>query len=326
MTQILPPILPNIALCAETLRQGDLVAIPTETVYGLAGNALDERAVARIFAAKNRPSFNPLIVHVANLAAAKRYAEFSADAEKIASIFWPGPLTLVLPAKPKSGIARLATANLPSIAIRVPAHPIAQQLLQYSGLPLAAPSANQSGHISPTKAQHVIETLDGKMPYILNGGDCRVGLESTILDLSESKPAILRLGGLDIEPIEAILGKVTLHQKSDNTTTIRAPGMTLRHYAPKIPLRLGCENPGPNEALLGFGVDIPTGFAKVLNLSPIGDLIEAAANLYSHLHDLDLGGFSSIAVMPIPQTGLGLAINDRLQRACESQRELSCAS
>ncbi|TAH36506.1 MAG: threonylcarbamoyl-AMP synthase [Alphaproteobacteria bacterium] len=325
MTQILPPIPPNIALCAETLRQGDLVGIPTETVYGLAGNALDERAVARIFAAKTRPSFNPLIVHVVNLAAAKRYAEFGPEAEKIASIFWPGPLTLVLPAKKNSGIARLATANLPTIAIRVPAHPIAQQLLQYSGLPLAAPSANQSGHISPTKAQHVIESLDGKLPYVLNGGDCRVGLESTIVDLSESKPTILRLGGLDIEPIEAILGKVTVHQKTDGGA-VKAPGMLLRHYAPKIPLRLGCDNPRPNEALLAFGMDIPNGFAKVLNLSAIGDPIEAAANLYSHLHDLDLGGFSSIAVMPIPETGLGLAINDRLRRACESQKELSCAS
>jgi len=300
----------GLSRAADILRGGGLVAFPTETVYGLGADATDDTAVARIFAAKARPSFNPLIVHLPNLAAAREIAVFDANAERLADAFWPGALTLVLPLKPNAGIAPLVSAGLPTIALRVPDHPLAQALLRRAGRPIAAPSANPSGKISPTSARHVAASLAGRIEAILDGGPCPVGLESTILT-TVPIPTLLRPGGLPTEAIEACLGApLARHTPADTpNTTPNAPGQLASHYAPTAPLRLNATQPRADELFLGFGPGPGT-----LNLSAAGDLTEAAANLFHHLHTLDAMG-QAIAVAPIPDTGLGRAINDRLRRA-----------
>lgn len=296
----------GIARAAELLRAGELVAFPTETVYGLGGDARNGRAVAAIYAAKGRPSFNPLIAHVADVETARRYVTWTEAADKLASAFWPGPLTLVLPLRNGHGISELVTAGLDTLAVRVPAHPLAQALLAAFGGPVAAPSANPSGRISPTTAAHVHAGLDGRIAAVLDGGSCGVGLESTIIGLN-GNPALLRPGGLAAEEIEAILGQpLARHATGD---AISAPGQLLSHYAPRGAVRLGASAAQGNEVLLGFG---PMDCDE--NLSASGDLTEAAANLFAALHRLDATG-RPIAVAPVPDHGLGAAINDRLRRA-----------
>ena len=302
------PATPQGLIAASTvLAQGGLVAFPTETVYGLGADARNNRAVAAIFAAKGRPSFNPLIVHVASVEAAKSLVVWSPNADLLAQAFWPGPLTLVLPLNAASGLSPLVTANLPSLAIRIPANPLARELLLGFGGPVAAPSANLSGKISPTSVHHVLRGLQDQIEAVIDGGDCAVGLESTIVGLEHS-PTLLRPGGLASDQIERCLGHaLTRHQDGDPLT---APGQMTSHYAPKAPMRLNVTRPDPGETLLGFGA-----VQADLNLSPDSDLVEAAANLFKHLHTLDHSNATSIAVSPIPDTGLGLAINDRLKRA-----------
>lgn len=303
----------DITQAAALLKEGKLVAFPTETVYGLGGNALMDSAVAAIYAAKGRPQFNPLIVHVRSLDDAKRYAEFNATAEKLAQHFWPGPLTLVLPRKKKCALSLLVSAGMDTVAIRMPAHPLAQKLLAESGLPIAAPSANRSGRISPTEAQHVREELGDRVSMVLDGGACSVGIESTVVNATGSTPTILRPGSVTPAQLSQALGEpVTLAQEG---STISAPGMLASHYAPGTPVRLNAARVDGTEALLAFGNPVPEGAAATLNLSPTGDLQEAAANLFRMLRALDARNAKRIAVMPIPDVGLGLAINDRLKRA-----------
>lgn len=292
---------------AAVLRQGGLLAFPTETVYGLGADARNGQAVARIYAAKGRPVFNPLIVHVANIAAARALCEFGAESEILADAFWPGALTLVLPLRPESGISSLVTAGLPTLAVRVPDHPLAQALLAGFGGPVAAPSANPSGRISPTTAAHVLAGLAGRIDAVLDGGACPVGLESTIIGC-DGVPTLLRAGGLPVEAIEAALGQ-KLRRPVDPAVP-NAPGQLASHYAPVGQLRLNAADARPGEVLLGFGP-----VEAALNLSRTGDLTEAAANLFGHLHQLDALGATHIAVSPIPDHGLGAAINDRLRRA-----------
>jgi L-threonylcarbamoyladenylate synthase len=313
--RIVPASPDAIGQAAELLRAGRLVAFPTETVYGLGTDATDDRAVARIYAAKGRPRFNPLIVHVPDLAAAEAVAAFTTAARKIARRFWPGPLTLVLRRRESSGISLLACAGLDTVAVRVPAHPIAQALLRAVGRPLAAPSANRSGHISPTTAAHVAEEFGRRVALIVDGGPCAVGLESTVLDFSSSSPApvLLRAGGVTLEELAHSLGWFAVTETSLDTP--RSPGQLASHYAPRLPLRMNATDARPGEALLAIGPTVPQGLAEVLNLSPTGDLAEAAANLFAMLRRLDRPEFTGIAVMPIPEHGLGLAINDRLRRA-----------
>jgi L-threonylcarbamoyladenylate synthase len=296
------------------LRAGQLVAFPTETVYGLGANARDDRAVARIFAAKGRPVFNPLIVHVPDAATAERLAVFSPAAEELAARFWPGPLTLVLPRRPDTGLSELTTAGLDTVALRMPAHDLALRLLAEFGGPLAAPSANPSGRVSPTTRAHVLDGLDGAIAAVLDGGACPLGLESTIVGFDRETPVLLRPGGLPVEEIAAVLGRdvdtaVTRH--------VSAPGQLQSHYAPRATLRLDAAGPAADEAWLGFGP--VTCLRPGLNLSRRGDLGEAAANLFAHLRAVDAlaaeAGISRIAVAPVPERGLGLAINDRLRRA-----------
>jgi L-threonylcarbamoyladenylate synthase len=306
-TERLAPDPAGIARAAQHLAAGALVAFPTETVYGLGADARNSLAVARIFEAKGRPRFNPLIVHVASLEQAQGYVQWSDQADALARAFWPGPLTLVLPIRPDAGLSDLVTADLPSLAIRVPAHPLARALLDAFGGPVAAPSANPSGRISPTTADHVIVGLDGRIAAVLDGGPCPVGLESTILGLTGA-PTLLRHGGLPAEEIAALLG----HPLQQDTTPgkLSAPGQMASHYAPNAPMRLNATTAAAGEVLLGFGPMDCT-----LNLSPGGSLTEAAANLFPHLHRLDASGTATIAVAPIPEIGLGRAINDRLRRA-----------
>ena len=309
---MLAPSAQGIDRAAEFLRDGGLVAFPTETVYGLGADACNDRAVAGIFAAKGRPSFNPLIVHVADLDAACRIADFSPLAERLAAAFWPGPLTLVLPARPVAGLSALVSAGQPNVALRVPAHPLAQALLRAFGGPVAAPSANPSGRISPTRAAHVLAGLGGRIAAIVDGGDCAVGLESTIIGFDPS-PGLLRPGGLAAEAIEACLG-VRLALPASTPQQPTAPGQLDSHYAPSASLRLNAVNPVAGECWLGFGARSD---GAALNLSPGGNLIEAAANLFHFLHEADriAGANGTIAVAPIPDHGLGRAINDRLRRA-----------
>ena len=294
------------------LHAAELVAFPTETVYGLGADARNPQAVAGIFTAKGRPAFNPLIVHVTDRAAAERLAEFSADARALADRFWPGPLTLVLPRRDDAGLAAAATAGLPTVALRVPAHPLARRLLDAFAGPLAAPSANPSGAVSPTTAAHVRDGLAGRIAAILDGGACPVGLESTIIGFEGTTPVLLRPGGLPAEAIAAALGRELAAPAAAGVT---APGQLASHYAPRAPLRLDAAAAGPDEVRLGFG----PGDAADLNLSPSGDLAEAAANLFAHLRAADAlaaaRGATAIAVAPIPRAGLGAAINDRLARA-----------
>jgi L-threonylcarbamoyladenylate synthase len=305
--------LSEIGDAARALRQGKLVAFPTETVYGLGGDATSDRAVAAIFAAKGRPSFNPLIIHVANIASAAQYAELSPKAQIVARAFWPGPLTLVLPRRRDCKISLLATAGLDSVAIRVPAHKIAQTLLMMAGLPLAAPSANPSGRLSPTSADHVLADLGDKVEFVIDGGACLVGVESTVLSLLEGRPRILRPGAVTAEAVSDVLKEpVQIEQGVEDAAAPRSPGRLLSHYAPALPVRLDAAAAEPGEALLGFGPMAPK---EALNLSPTGDLQEAAANLFAMLRQLDDPKHRAIAVMPVPDTGLGIAINDRLRRA-----------
>ena len=312
MNAAVSPAIPRaIARAAELLRAGRLVAFPTETVYGLGADATSDRAVAAVFAAKGRPRFNPLIVHVPGLAEAAALVKFDARARRIAAHFWPGPLTLVLRRRGSSGLSLLASAGLDTVAVRAPAHPVAQALLRATGRPLAAPSANRSGRISPTEAAHVAAEFGDNLRLILDDGRTPVGVESTVLDLSGETPALLRPGGVTLEALSALLGPVAMPAAGP----LRSPGMLASHYAPALPLRLDAIAARPGEALLAFGPQPPAGFAEVAWLSRSGDLGEAAANLFAMLRQLDRPAFSGIAVMPIPEHDLGRAINDRLRRA-----------
>jgi len=302
-----------IERAARLIRGGELVAFPTETVYGLGADATSEVAVARIFAAKRRPRFNPLIVHVADLAEAEALARFDERAREAARHYWPGPLSLVLPRRPESGLALLASAGLDTVALRVPAHDVAQRLLRAAGRPIAAPSANRSGRVSPTTAAHVAAELGDRVRLILDAGPCSVGVESTVIDLTGRAPVLLRPGGVTLEELSVIFGPIETAAAGEDAP--RAPGRLPSHYAPERPLRLDAVDPRPGEAFLAFGPEAPPGFAEVLFLSRSGDLAEAAANLFAMLRQLDRPQFTAIAVMRIPESGLGRAINDRLRRA-----------
>ncbi len=310
-TQILDATSEGIALAAEILRKGGLVAFPTETVYGLGGDARVDTAVARIFDAKARPHFNPLIVHVPDLDTAARYAEVSDLARDLAAAFWPGPLTMVLPLRADAGLSPLVTAGLETVAIRVPAHATARALLRAFDGPLAAPSANPSGRISPTRAEHVLAGLSGRIEAVLDDGPCAVGVESTILGL-DGTPTLLRPGGLPQEALEQVLGQPLA--MGGNAEKPNAPGQLASHYAPEARVRLGVTTPKATEVWVGFG---PECGQAPLSLSATGDLIEAAANLFHMLRlaDAQAGQGGAIAFAPIPETGLGRAINDRLRRA-----------
>ena len=313
-TENLAPDTAGILRAAGLLRAGRLVAFPTETVYGLGADARNGRAVAGIFEAKGRPRFNPLIVHVTDLEAVERLVDLPTGARTLAAAFWPGPLTLVAPMRADSGIADLVTAGLATLAVRVPAHPLARALLAEFGGPVAAPSANPSGQISPTTAAHVMRALDGRIAAVLDGGACPVGLESTIIGFDGEDPMLLRPGGLAIEAVAETLGGPVALTHGD---AITAPGQFASHYAPVARLRLNAARPQPGEAWLGFGSE-PGGITgPALNLSPTGDLAQAAANLFAHLRTLDAmaGEGGAIAVAPVPGHGLGRAINDRLARA-----------
>ncbi|MDZ7713748.1 MAG: L-threonylcarbamoyladenylate synthase [Rhodovibrio sp.] len=301
------------ARAAELLRTGGLVAFPTETVYGLGADATDARAVARIFEAKGRPSFNPLISHCADAETAFAHGRFDARARALADRFWPGPLTLVVPRAPESAIAELTGAGLPTLALRVPGGEIARRLIAEAGRPIAAPSANRSGAISPTTARHVADSLGDAVDLILDGGPCTVGVESTVVDLSGDRPALLRPGGLAREDLEAAAGPLV--DPAQDPEAPSSPGQLASHYAPSARLRLNAADPACDEALLAFGPDVPTGAKVTANLSPTGDLREAAAKLFALLHALDRADVRGIAAMPVPETGLGAAINDRLRRA-----------
>ena len=296
-----------ITAATQLLMAGQIVAIPTETVYGLAADAQNVDAVARIYAAKGRPDFNPLIVHVRDQKAAEKLGVFNATAQALAEAFWPGPLTLVLPLQPDAPIARAVTAGLPTIAIRCPAHSVMQALLLKSGLSLAAPSANPSGFISPTRADHVLKGLGGAAPMILDGGSCSAGLESTIVAVREDGWQILRPGPVTSEDIENVIGYAPLAAANG---FIEAPGQMASHYAPSKPVRLNVIASEPDVYLIGFGA-----IAGDDNLSATGDLAQAAAHLFEALHTADASAAVSIAVAPIPHEGIGIAINDRLARA-----------
>jgi L-threonylcarbamoyladenylate synthase len=306
----------GLAASVAALARGALVAMPTETVYGLAADATSGTAVAGIFAAKGRPRFNPLIAHVPSLAAAEALAVLNSEAKALAARFWPGPLTLVLPKREGAEIADLVTAGLDTIAIRMPAHPVARALLQAFGRPLAAPSANRSGHVSPTTAAHVEADLGDKVACILDAGPTEVGVESTIVGWDGARAVLLRPGGVARAAIEGVLGHA-LGSVHGDASRPQAPGMLASHYAPAAGVRLNATEVRKGEALLAFGPALPAGAggaAAVVNLSPSGDLTEAAANLFAALRELD-GRAATIAVAPIPQDGLGEAINDRLARA-----------
>jgi len=315
-----------LAEAVRCLRAGGLVAFPTETVYGLGADAANAKAIARLYDAKGRPAFNPLIAHVHDAAAARGLGVFHPVAARLAEVFWPGPLTLVVPRQADCPVAELASAGLPSIALRVPAHAVARDLLAAFGGAIVAPSANRSGHVSPTTAQHVLADLRGRIDLVLDGGPSPVGMESTIVACI-AEPTLLRPGGLPRADIERALG----HPLADSPPPMEptqsgevplAPGQLASHYAPRTPLRLNARTVNAGEALLAFGAPLPGHAVSVLNLSPSADMIEAAASLFSCLRSLDALGASAIAVMPIPQTGLGEAINDRLQRAAAPRPEV----
>ncbi len=319
-TLILPAGEAAAGAAARTLAAGGLVAFPTETVYGLGADAANASAVAHIYGAKGRPAFNPLIAHVADIAAARRIGRFDARALKLAEAFWPGPLTLVVPKTDDCPVADLATAGLDTVAIRIPAHPVAQAILRAFGGAVVAPSANISGHVSPTLAAHVESDLAGRIDLIVDGGPVDVGVESTIVGCFDA-PMLLRPGGLSRERIEAVLGaalaRPPVEAGSDDSQPL-APGMLASHYAPRANVRLRAQDVAPDEALLAFGPSRLPGIdaaAAVMNLSPAGDLDEAAANLFGYLRSLDAKAPKAIAVMSIPEEGLGEAINDRLRRA-----------
>jgi L-threonylcarbamoyladenylate synthase len=304
----------SVAAAARLLVAGELVAFPTETVYGLGGDAINDRAVARIFAAKGRPRFNPLIVHFPDADAARAQVAFDERADLLAARFWPGALTMVLPRRPDCTVALLVSAGLGSLAVRVPRHAVAHALLAACGRPIAAPSANASGKISPTTAEHVARSLGMRVAMILDGGRCPIGIESTVLDLTGPTPVLLRPGGVTAEELTDAIGPLAAPAAAD-PDALKSPGMLASHYAPELPLRLDARDVRPHEALLAFGACSIAGAAAVENLSPIGDLVEAAANLFAMLRALDRPGLAGIAVMPISDRGLGRAINDRLRRA-----------
>jgi L-threonylcarbamoyladenylate synthase len=314
MTLILTPDDAGVLQAAGLLTAGELVAFPTETVYGLGGDARSDRAVAKIYEAKGRPSFNPLIVHLADAASVEAYVEFRPKARQLAASFWPGPLTLVLRLRPGSGLSPLVTAGLPTVAVRVPAHPLAQRLLRAFGGPVAAPSANPSGRVSPTRADHVLDGLSGRIAAVMNGGPCAVGLESTIV-LADPDPVLLRPGGVSVEALEKALGEPLAIGGDAGQPT--SPGQLASHYAPEAAIRLEAMAARAGEVLVGFGP-----VAGQINLSETGDLVEAAARLFETLRDADrlAGPGGRIAFAPIPETGLGRAINDRLRRAAAPRR------
>jgi L-threonylcarbamoyladenylate synthase len=311
---VVPALADTIEHAAGLLRSGELIAFPTETVYGLGADATNDAAVAAIFAAKGRPHFNPLITHVPGLAEAEAFARFGARERRVAARFWPGALTLVLRRRSDCKLSLLASAGLDTVAIRAPAHPVAQALLQAVTRPIAAPSANRFGRVSPTEAVHVAAELGGQVALILDSGRTPIGVESTVLDLSGETPVLLRPGGVTFEALSACLGRIA----APGYGPPRSPGMLASHYAPTLPLRLDASQACPREAFLAFGPDAPPGFAEVLWLSRSGDLGEAAANLFAMLRQLDRSEFAGIAVAPIPEVGLGRAINDRLRRAGSS--------
>ena len=311
---IRPATADAITDAAAALREGLLVAFPTETVYGLGADATNARAVAGIFEAKGRPRFNPLISHVADAEDAARFAVLGTEAQALAATFWPGALTLVLNKRAGCDIADLATAGLDTVALRVPSHPVARAVIRAAGRPIAAPSANLSGHVSPTTAAHVDADLGDKVAVILDDGPCAIGLESTVVDVSGHEPTLLRAGGVTREAIEAVLG-VRLALQTDNADRPSSPGQLASHYAPRATVRLNATEVIPGEALLAFGPTVPVHSGPSINLSPSSDLIEAATNLFAALRRLDTSGATTIAVMPIPEGGLGEAINDRLRRA-----------
>ena len=314
----------SIDEAATLIKAGELVALPTETVYGLGANALADEAVAQIFKAKNRPSVNPLIVHVLNSAQAGRLVEMDGRAKKIADAFWPGPLTLILPYREGAGVSDKVRAGLDTLAVRAPAHKVMRQVIEKSSVPIAAPSANASGEPSATTPQHVAESLGENVPFILSAGPCDVGVESTVLDLSSDEPVILRAGAITAEDLEPYIGEVNVEDGTAEKP--KSPGLLLKHYAPKIPVRLNAVDVKQGEALLAFGSikfmgveggghakNLPE--TQFLNLSEEGDLEEAARNLFRMLRDLDRPEHKGIAVMNIPDHGIGVAINDRLKRA-----------
>jgi L-threonylcarbamoyladenylate synthase len=319
-TRILPAGEAAVAAAARALAEGGLVAFPTETVYGLGADAANAAAIARLYHAKGRPAFNPLIAHVGELAVARKIARFDAAALKLAEAFWPGPLTLVLPKTPDCAVADLATAGLDTVAVRIPAHGIARKILRAFGGPVVAPSANLSGHVSPTDAAHVADDLAGRIDLIIDGGAVAVGVESTIIGCFET-PMLLRPGGLPRAEIERVLGRALAQppeQAGGDSGQPLAPGMLASHYAPRTKVRLNAMRLEPGEALLAFGAHVVGGIdaaADVMNLSERGDLAEAATHLFGYLRALDAKGARAIAVMPIPDHGLGEAINDRLRRA-----------
>ena len=310
---IFAPSAAAIETAATRVGAGELVAFPTETVYGLGADATNDRAVAAIFAAKERPRFNPLIVHVADFAAARAIAQTNELAAALAARFWPGPLTLVLRRADRCPVSALASAGLDTLAVRAPDNAVAQSLLAAVKTPLVAPSANPSEAISPTTARHVAQGLGNRVAMILDGGRCVIGIESTVIDVSDSRPILLRPGGLPRAEIETLTGALT--DIVEDAGGPRSPGRLARHYAPGIALRLGATEAGADEAVLAFGPHPIAGAAETRNLSPTGDLAEAAANLFAMLRELDQSRFAAIAAMAIPETGLGEAINDRLRRA-----------
>jgi L-threonylcarbamoyladenylate synthase len=317
-TRILPPDRAAFEAASELLRAGGLVAFPTETVYGLGADATNDEAVAGIFAAKERPRFNPLIVHLPDAESAGQHTRLDARARRLAEAFWPGPLTLVLPRRDDCRISLLCSAGLETLALRVPRHPVARALLEACRLPLAAPSANLAGRTSPTTAGHVAHSLGARVPIILDGGPCPVGIESTVLDLSEEPAVLLRPGAVTYAQIEAVIGPLRV---GTDGGARRSPGLLASHYAPHHALRLEAGSVANNEGLLAFGPRPLTGAAKTINLSPSGDPSEAAARLFAALHELDRADIAAIAVMPIPGDGLGAAINDRLERAAVRDSE-----
>ncbi len=321
-SRLVEPTPEALAEAGARVRRGGLVAFPTETVYGLGADATQGLAVAAIYSAKGRPSFNPLIIHVESALNAAQLVTFTPLAERLAEAFWPGPLTLVLPRTLACPVADLAGAGLATLAVRVPAHPVALAFLRAAARPVAAPSANPSGTLSPTRAEHVMAAFDESVvPFVLEGGPGAVGLESTVVDLTEDTPTILRPGGVTREALERIVGG-RVRVAHEDPTAPRSPGMLARHYAPGKPVRLNARAVEPDEALLAFGPDaaIPGGVARV-NLSPRGDLVEAAAHLFSMMRTLEQTPCRRMAVMPIPDEGLGLAINDRLRRAAHPATE-----
>lgn len=306
----------KIKEASNFLRAGELVAFPTETVYGLGADATNDTAVAKIFEIKGRPQFNPLISHLPSAQHAFELGDFSTIAKQLASTFWPGPITFVVPRSNNCPISWLTSAGLETIAIRVPDHPVARELLELANVPVAAPSANISGRISPTRSDHVREEFGSNIFSILEGGDCRVGLESTVLDLSGSTPILLRPGRITQKQLETRIGKIKIATEID---AISSPGMLASHYAPEAEVRIGVTAFMEGEAFLGFG---ETSFELYPNLSPRGDLVEAASNLFHMMRELDKKNPKCIAVAPIPNEGLGLAINDRLQRAAAPRKQV----